>query len=157
MTPDPPGRDPLPPLPRPVTGVHVRNFLRTACPGYFALVWLDAGPALDGADFEFVDDLPATCPHPDEPLPEVFRAAFAKGVREGLENRGRAPYATRVVLRDAVWSGNDSNPQSFEITGRYAAEEILECVRQGREPRRAGRNALVDRPVPPMPRTLPRD
>ncbi len=163
FTPDSPAprplpRPPLPPLPRTVRGVFVRNVLQTACPGYFALVWLDAGPALSGADFEFVDDLPATCPRPDAPLPEAFRNAFAEGVRVGLEARGkgRSVHATRIVLRDALWSEIDSNPWSFEVAGRYAATEVLACVREDRAPRQAGRNARTDRPIPPMPSTRTR-
>lgn len=157
-TPDSPAPHPLPPLPRPVTGVFVRNVLQTACPGYLALVWLEAEPLHTGADFAFVDDLPATCPHPDEPLPEEYRRALETGVREGLEirGRGRSPYATRIVFRDAAWSLVDSNPRSFEIAGRRAAVEILDCVREDREPRQAGRNARIDRPIPPMPHTRTR-
>ncbi|GAA1461892.1 hypothetical protein NE857_13570 [Nocardiopsis exhalans] len=144
---------PLPPLPRPVTGVFVTNVMWTACPGYYALVWLDAEPTHNGTDFEFVDALPPTCPHPDEPLPAVFRQYFAQGVRETLEarGRGRSPYATRIVLRDAVWDEVNSNPWSFEVAARHAAREILDCVWEERGPRRAGRNAKPDRPVPPMP------
>ncbi len=65
--------------------------------------------------------------------------------------RGRSPYATRVVLRDAVWSEVDSNLQSFEIAGRHAAREILDCISEGHDPRQAGRNAKPNRPAPPMP------
>lgn len=156
LTPNP--LPPLPPLPRTVTGVFVRNVMQTACPGYFALVWLDAEPARSGADFEFVDDLPATCPRPDEPLPEEFRRAFGEGVRTSLELRGggRSAYATRIVLRDALWSDIDSNRWSFEVAGRYAVKEVLECVRDGRAPRQAGRNARIDRPIPPRPRSRTR-
>ena len=149
--------DPLPHLPRPVRGIYVRNVLQTACPGYFALVWLDAEPGGSGTDVEFVDDLPDTCPRPDEPLPVEFRSAFATGVREGLERLGggRSPYSVRTVLRDALWSEIDSNTWSFGVAGGYAAAEILACVREGREPRRAGRGAKRDRPAPTMPRNRP--
>jgi hypothetical protein len=149
-------RDPLPPLPRPVRGVYVRDIHQTACPGSFAMVWLDAepGPGPAGADVEVVDDLPDTCPEPDEPLPAGFRSAFAAGVRDGLERLGggRSPYAVRVVLRDARWSEVDSNDRSFEAAGGHAAAEILACVREGRAPRPTGRGARPDRPVPAMPR-----
>ncbi|NYJ33020.1 hypothetical protein [Nocardiopsis aegyptia] len=144
--------DPLPPLPRPVRGVHVRAVLQTACPGYFALVWLDAEPGHGGTDMEFADGLPDTSPR--EFLPAEFRSAFAKGVREGLARLGggRSPYAVRIVLRDALWSEIDSNTRSFEAAGGYAATEILACVREGRDPRPAGLGARPDRPAPAMPR-----
>lgn len=89
----------------------------------------------------------------------MFTRYFEEGVREGLRRRGRgrSPYATRIVLRDALWSESDSNPWTFEVAGRYAASEILDCVREEREPRRAGRNARPELPVPPMPRARPRE
>jgi hypothetical protein len=83
----------------------------------------------------------------------MFRRYFAQGIRESLEarGRGRSPYATRVVLRDAMWHEVDSNPWSFEAAGRHAAREILDCVWEERKPRRVGRNANPDRPIPAMP------
>lgn len=148
-----------PVLPRPVTGVFVRQLLWTACPGYFALVWLDALPPTEKAvlrgGVEFVDDLPAVCGHPEEPLPAEFVEAFANGFRESwlLNERGVPPYSVRTVLRDAVWDEFASNPWSFEQAGRSAAREVLACVREDRSPRPAGRPARPDSPVPPMPRT----
>ncbi|WP_199725787.1 hypothetical protein [Nocardiopsis sp. Huas11] len=146
-------RDPLPPLPRPVRGVFVRHVMQTACPGDFAFVWLDAEPGPAGTGVEVVDDLPDTCPQPDEPLPAEYRRAFATGVRDGMERLGNggSPYAVRIVLRDARWHEVDSNARSFEAAGRYAAAEVLACVREGREPSTVGRGARPDRPVPTMP------
>ncbi|WP_017583112.1 hypothetical protein [Nocardiopsis valliformis] len=50
-----------------------------------------------------------------------------------------------------MWSEVDSNLQSFEIAGRHAAREILDCISEGHDPRQAGRNAKPNRPAPPMP------
>ncbi|WP_017583113.1 hypothetical protein [Nocardiopsis valliformis] len=86
----------LSPLPRPVSGVFVANVMQTACPGYFAQVWLDAEPARSGVDFEFVDALPPTCRHPDEPLPAVFRRYLAQGGPRGYG--GTRP--GQIALRD---------------------------------------------------------
>ncbi|OOC54264.1 MULTISPECIES: hypothetical protein [Nocardiopsis] len=148
------------PLPRPITGVFVRHLLHTACPRYFAMVWADFEPLRDdgtGEAFAFVDDLPDRCREPGEPLPKEFVRAFTEGAREVWENSGgdRPLFAARVVLRDAVWHDNDSNPQSFRMAGRLAAREALCCVAEGREPRQAGRSGRSDSPIPPMPRTLP--
>ncbi|WP_444960275.1 hypothetical protein [Nocardiopsis sp. M1B1] len=145
-----------PPLPRPVTGVYVRHVKQTACPGSFAMVWVDAEPLPEEApgDFAFVDDLPPTCRYTGEPLPREFAEAFAEGAREAWREReeGRPAFAARMVLRDAVWHWTDSNAWSFQVAGRLAAREILSCAAEGREPRAVGRR---DRPIPPMPRTLP--
>jgi len=148
-----------PPLPRPITGVFVRHVMQTACPGYFAMVWVDAEPLLEEAagDFAFVDDLPPTCRYTGEPLPREFVEAFAEAARETWRERedGRPAFAGRIVLRDALWHWTDSNVWSFQAAGRFAAREILNCAAEGREPRAVGRSARRDRPVPPMPRTLP--
>ncbi|QUX31201.1 hypothetical protein KGD83_12330 [Nocardiopsis akebiae] len=150
-----------PVLPRPVTGVFVRQIIHTACPGSFAVVWLDALPpaedVLSDEGVEFVDDLPAVCHRPGEPLPAEFTEAFANGFRQGWRSRGRGvpPYTVRVVLRDAVWHENDSNHWSFEQAGRVAAREVLDCVREGRSPRPAGRPVRPGSSIPPLPRTLP--
>jgi hypothetical protein len=57
-----------PVLPRPVAGVYVRQIVWSACPGNFAVVWLDALPpaedVLPDEGVEFVDDLPAVCHRP---------------------------------------------------------------------------------------------
>jgi hypothetical protein len=126
---------PLPPLPRTVTGIHVREVRQTSCPGHVALVWFDAGPALGGADFEFVDALCVsgasahrrTGPHADGSLAAEFVRAFAEGVRAGLAEHGggRPPYATRVVLRRARGHVVDANERGFGIAGRRAAAQIL--------------------------------
>jgi hypothetical protein len=154
-------RDRRPPgLPRPVTGVFIRQIMQTACPGHFAVVWLDALPPTEGlvpdGDVEFVDDLPAVCREPGEPLPAEFTEAFANGFRQGWRSRGQGvpPYTVRVVLRDAVWRENDSNHWSFEQAGRVAAREVLDCVREGRSPRPSGRPVRPGSSIPPMPRTL---
>lgn len=150
-----------PVLPRPVTGVFVRQIIHTACPGNFAVVWLDALPPAEGVlpdeGVEFVDDLPAVCHRPGEPLPAEFTEAFANGFRQGwlAQGRGVPPYTVRVVLRDAVWHENDSNHWSFEQAGRVAAHEVLDCVREDRSPRPAGRPVRPGSSIPPMPRTLP--
>ncbi|MCP3012971.1 hypothetical protein NGM33_06460 [Nocardiopsis dassonvillei] len=148
-----------PPLPRPITGVFVRHIMQTACPGYFAMVWVDAEPLPEEAagDFAFVDDLPPTCRYTGEPLPREFVEAFAEAARETWRERedGRPAFAARIVLRDALWHWTDSNVRSFQEAGRLAAREILSCAAEGREPREVGRSARRDRPVPPMPRTPP--
>ncbi|MCK9869441.1 hypothetical protein AB0M72_13935 [Nocardiopsis dassonvillei] len=148
-----------PPLPRPVTGVFVRHIMQTACPGYFAMVWVDAEPLPEEAagDFAFVDDLPPTCRYTGEPLPREFVEAFEEAAREAWREReeGLPAFAARMVLRDAVWHWTDSNAWSFQVAGRLAAREILSCAAEGREPRAVGRSARRDRPIPPMPRTLP--
>ncbi len=147
-----------PPLPRPITGVFVRHIMQTACPGYFAMVWVDAEPLPGGTaeDFAFVDDLPLTCRYTGEPLPREFVDAFAEAAREAWRERedGRPAFAARVVLRDAVWHWTDSNAWSFQVAGRLAVREILSCAAEGRAPRAVGRSARRDRPIPPMPRTL---
>lgn len=151
-----------PPLPRPVTGVFVRQIMRTACPGHFALVWLDAEPLPEDVPapgaVEFVDDLPTECyealRRTDAPIPAEFVTAFENGFREGWRLRGRGTplYTVRVLLRDAAWHDIDSNRWGFEQAGRCAASEVLDCVREGRAPRQAGRSRHPDRPIPPMPR-----
>ena len=150
-----------PPLPRPVIGVFVRQIIQTACPGHFAVVWADAEPfpeaATAGEAVEFVDDLPTgcydVCGRTEAPLPAEFVTAFEQGFQEGwrLRGRGRPPYAVRVVLRDAIWHEIDSNPWGFQAAGRHAAGEVLDCVREGREPRQVGRRVHPDRPIPPLP------
>ncbi|MFD6949085.1 hypothetical protein A6A08_06925 [Nocardiopsis sp. TSRI0078] len=151
---------PRPPVPpRPVTGVFVQQVLQTACPWYFALVWADFEPLPDdgaGAAFAFTDDLPATCDYPGEPLPEEFVRAFAQDARESWEDSGGGHplYAARVVLRDAIRHDDAPSPQGFTMAGRLAVREALDCVTEDREPRRVGRKARPDHPVPPMPRTL---
>lgn len=151
-----------PPFPRPVTGVFVRQIIQTACPGQFAVVWLDAEPLPEDVPapgaVEFVDDLPTecyeACRRTDAPIPAEFVTAFENGFREGwrLRGRGTPPYTVRVLLRDAVWHDIDSNRWGFEQAGRCAAGEVLDCAREGRAPRQVGRPRHPDRPIPPMPR-----
>lgn len=156
--PRPVGREALgrpPALPRAVRGVYVRNIVQTSCFGPWAVVWADAEPLPGGAadDLEFATALPATCPLPDEPLPDAYAAAFGRGAREVLERRGRGRpvFAARLVLRDAVWSEVDSTERGFCSAGRLAAAEVLRCVAQNRDPRPVGRGADLGGPVPPMP------
>lgn len=148
-----------PPLPRPVTGVYVRHIMQTACPGYFAMVWVDAEPLPEEAsgDFAFVDDLLPTCRYTGEPLPREFAEAFAEGAREAWREREEdlPAFAARMVLRDAVWHWTDSNVRSFQVAGRLAAREVLSCAAEGREPRAVGHSARRDRPSPPTPGTPP--
>lgn len=151
-----------PPLPRPVTGVFVRQIIQTACPGHFAVVWLDALPPPEGVSaheaVEFVDALPTQCHEvrrrAKAPLPAEFVTALENGFRQGwrLRGDGTPPYTVRVLLRDALWHDVDSNRSGFEQAGRIAAGEVLECVRQGRAPRQVGRGSRPERPIPPMPR-----
>lgn len=150
---------PQPPvLPRPVTGVFVRQIIQTACPGHFVMVWVDAEPLPEGTaeSFAFVDDLPETCRYPNEPLPREFVEEFAEAARKTWQEAddGQPAFAARVVLRDAVWHWTDSNVYSFRVAGRLAAWEILRCAVEDREPRPVGNRARRDRPIPPMPRTL---
>ncbi|WP_150241200.1 hypothetical protein [Nocardiopsis quinghaiensis] len=150
---------PRPPaLPRPVTGVFVRQVIQTSCSGHFAMVWVDAEPLPEGTaeSFAFVDDLPETCRYPEEPLPQEFVDEFAESVRETWQEAddGQPAFAARVVLRDAAWHEVDSGVHGFRVAERLAVREILSCVAEEREPRPVGRGARRDRPVPPMPRTL---
>ncbi|MEU3137841.1 hypothetical protein ABZ645_00565 [Nocardiopsis alba] len=147
------------PLPRPITGVFVRQVVQTACPGHFALMWLDAAPPPEGAEtdraVDVVDDLPPLCREPLAPLPGDFARAFAEGFRRRWSILGpdrSPPYAVRIVLRDALWHEVDSNTHGFERAGVLAADEILSCVREGRPPRPAGRPVRPDARIPPMPR-----
>lgn len=147
-----------PALPRAVTGVHARAVLFTACPSYFAVVWADFEPLPSDAaeEFVFVDDLPEVCRYPGKPLPREFVEAFGAAVREVWteEGGGRPVFATRVLLRDAMWHELDSSVWAFEGAGRLAAREVLRCLAESRDPRPVGRGTR-GRPTPPMPRTLP--
>ncbi|MBR8744676.1 hypothetical protein [Nocardiopsis sp. MG754419] len=149
---------PLSPLPRPVTGVFVRQVIRAGCGGDFAAVWLDAEPPQEGSTavegLEFVDDLPGAYYTPDSHYEPVFTKAFFRGFREHWlgPGPGRARHSARIVLRDAHWSDVDSGPYGFAQAGRVAAREVMDCVREDRAPRQAGRPAHPDRPIPLMPR-----
>ena len=146
--------------------MFVRQIIQTACPGHFAVVWLDAEPLPEAASaheaVEFVDDLPTECHEVRQcakaPLPAEFVTALEDGFRRGwrLRGGGAPPYTVRVLLRDALWHDIDSNRSGFEQAGRVAAGEVLECVRQGRAPRQVGRGAHSERPIPPMPHLRPR-
>ncbi|WP_232524403.1 hypothetical protein [Nocardiopsis gilva] len=157
--PRPVGRDVLgrpPALPRDVSGVYVRH-VRVSCPPQCAVVWADFMPLPDdgAGDFAFVNDAPAVCRHPGEPLPAEFASAFGDGVREALEvhGSGRPLFAARAVLRDAVWHELDSTAHAFRVAGWLAAIEVRRCILEDREPRPAGSGLRKDASIPPMPRT----
>lgn len=124
------------PLPRSVLGVDVLLRMQTGCPATFAALILDAEP-LDpvGEGIEFLD---ATSPDPtDGPVPEEYVHAIESGARAALADptTGQPLYAAGVILRHVRWHQIDSKERDFTRAGVRAAQEVMACVNEFREPR----------------------
>lgn len=94
--------------------------------GQFAEVWVEIGPAEDGAEgLEFIDDIKGGS------IPREFIPSVEKGIRESMSQGPLAGYPIEGIkarLYDGKYHNVDSDQLSFEIAGRMAFREAARAA-----------------------------